>query len=652
MKNENAKTENAKNENAKPRRVRMNYKVGELPHVFFNRAAPEGARAGEHASVGNGVLWHERGRPAAAFISDARAADGRPAVVIMPSLHGGRWGPYGANGLQAAVPDTVQHVQLERWPAPLCADGLRGAATCCSVAALFAQYCDAIENDAARSVHSAGDVQGIRPDNLPQYAAAINALLALQWSDAIAQERARVAWEALRARWQLGRAGNFDIETVRAIAQQQLIEKRARDALPTLRDYFLQRENRSKAFLRAALLREKNEKDLTRAIADVLRAGLPAAMLHGLPANMAGTLADDAQTTARINRLHAAPRALSRAWQQAMRGHIDLPGDYRELPERWRVRFDEARDYANRKRARDGAREYLQRMADSAGVINAQWPQLLEYCEQHAAGVFDLENVEACERFKVLRNEINAAAADMSTQKIERARQLTRARAAWLQSSAPHWADAETRAAAKARVDVLTAAIGERETARAWQGKLADVHALLDDAQGRIIETPRAALSELVRLRGIVEGWGWNGCPEAMRRETQGRISVLRDNAMAQIDIVGELDEWKAGGQPPASASGDWLLISGARARTTRGVEVPTRAVRLAFAALDAETETAVSFRERNLMIGSYQLTRRDDDGTVHIGCHAFSAAAVEHARQQLAKIAADKAQESAEVAA
>lgn len=647
MKNENAKNENAKTENAKPRRVKMNYKVSELAHVFLNGAAPEGARAGEYASAGNGVLWHERALPAAAHISDAQAADGRPVVVIMPQGYPSRWCN---TELLRAVPDTRHAVALQRWNPGRA--GLDNGATCCSAAALVEQYSAAIEYDALRSVHSAGDVEGVRPDNLPHYAAAINELLALRWADAIAQERARVAWHALRARWQLSSAGAFDINVLRAIAQQQLIEKNARAALPTLQNYFSQRAGRSKTFERAALLRSGPLEKLQRAIADVLRAGLPAAVLHGLPANMAGTLADDAETSQRINRLHEAPQLLARAWQQAMHGNASLPDYYRELPERWRVRFDEARAHGNKRRLRNQDKQFLHSMNSSAAVLNNEWPLLLAYCEQHAAGTFNFENADACNDFKMIRNNLNAAVVDMSTGKLQRVREITHGHAELLRTPAIEWADNETRAARKVPVDELSNAIAAHENAREWAGKIANMREQLDAAACLIASTPRAAYRALQDLQSNADGWGWRYCPEQERRELLDRARVLMNQARLQQESISELAEWEAGGLPPRSAPGDWLLINGSRARTTRGAEVSTRAVRLAFAVLDAETETAVCFRERQLMIGAFQLTQRSADGTVHIGCHAFTAAAVEHARQQLAKIAADKAQESGEVAA
>lgn len=661
MKTENAKIENAKNENAsakKPGRVRMNYKVGELPHVFFNNAAPEGARAGEHARVQDGVLWHEQGVPAAAFLRDATAQDGRRVAAVLPLF--GRWA---SSVLLAAVPEQHARLQLKRWPAiptyhqPAGACELKRADRCSSAAHLVAAYMAAIERDALASVHSADDTAGENPQYLRAYVEDINALLALRWSDAVAQERARVAFNALRARWQLASNGEHELAVVRAVAQQAVIERNARNALPVLQSFFQQRAARSSARERAQLIADSSPQQLRRAIADVLRAGLPPVMLAGLPANMAGTLTDDELLARNFIRVKRAPAALSKVWAEAVRTESPgslrmLPNDYREMPARWRERFEHVRDFAARKTERAQHRAICAEAARAAAAILPLHAQAVAYAEAHEAGTLAVDDAELRAQLKICASLYQNAADVLGGGRGARARTITNGRAPWLRTAAVLWLDRDYREGELKALAPAYEAVRAHERMLEQRDKLQEKRDELAELLRRIESTPRAAQRELLQLRNVLHGWGWQGVRDTLPADADELFEQVQDalqRADARMADVSVLEEWKNGGLPPSSASGDWLLVGAKRARTTRGAEVPTRAVRYAFAVLDAEPELVVDFRNRQLMIGSFQLLERRACGGVQIGCHFFSADAVQHAREQLAKIGAqDDAQEAA----
>lgn len=624
-----------KTENAKPRRVRMNYKVSELHHLFFNRSLPEGAGAGSMAAYGNGVLWHDKHEPAAAFLTDARANDGRPAAVIMPPSISSRWT---RRELEQAAPPAVALVVLPNaWPAigakwdtsPL---NIYTGDRATSAAALCAAYTLAIDSVCAGSAHSARDAVGQEPENVPAFALAVRALLALSWSDAGARESARASLENVLNAWQLSSGGAYHKETVQAISQRRFIEKEAAVNLPFLREYVATRaaalkDKTGRARLVALLeLSKQYGRTLPAAIAAVLRAGLPPAATHGIPENLAGMLAGDSEQVARANKYLSGKRALPALWRGGgtMFAH---DSDFSGYP-RWVAESAAAcLEHAKKQRRRASNKEHITRAREIVAGLIEQAPAIIAAAATIEKGKPDYPLIMEAEE-----NDGYCYQAISRARDIERAGEIS-----GFKDRSVMWPlDVPPVNIEHAGRLVASEANAYREREK-WNIKAATMRAALPAVMESAAATPRAALSKLENTRHALRGWDWNAAPLALKNELIAECTAAIDSLYPLRDSISELDEYQNGGAAPAA--GDWLLIKGREAVTTQGARVPARAIAAAFRFIDSQPAGAFDCRAAGFKIGNYQLNGRNDAGAVIVGCHTFSAASVEHIRGQVSAI-------------
>lgn len=631
------------------------YKVGELHHLFFNRALPENARAGSMACYSGGILYHDRAAPAAAFLVDATGPDGKPAAVILPVNADGRW--HKAE-LRRAVPESVHVIDLpDEWPGDrsgyASAADVRAIAQghkCTSAAALCAAYTAAVDYRCSQAAHSATDAEGRDPVQVPGFVAAVRALLALRWNDAGAREYARAALQSVLDAWQLAPGGEYDRKTVQAIAQRRFIEGAAARHLPYLREYFSERaralEGKTGRARIGTLLNlgEKYGRCLPDAIAAVLRAGLPSAALAGLPVNMAGAFAADQASVARARDYLAAGRLAAAAWRDAIKGRApshapNVAAHDPKTPRGARESLKAAIEYAGRKRDRDAVRARIEDNARALAAVADAWPHVRALHDQFTAGAaIDWRQAGVADAVRIGERLTLCSNAPFHV------KQAAEANAAWCKgkNAALVWssilpAPADIERAADQLIDDMRAFEKRHEN----ELRADKARAALAGFVEKIENTPRQA-ARLIRgaWSDIATGWAWRDFPEELRAALVAEYQAATDQATARVDQVPAAAEFLAGGDAPDS--GDWLRINGRIARTTRGAEVPTRAIRAAFAFIDAQPAGAADWSGLGFEIGAFQLLRRDESGAVVVGCHRFSAESVDLIRAQLA--AADQA--------
>jgi hypothetical protein len=640
-----------KAETTKPRRVRMNYKVSELHHLFFNQALPEGAKAGDNAFFYAGALFHEKGQPAAAFLTDARGHDDKPAAVILPTIHGGRWSVF---ELEKAVPaDNVHAVILESWPARdygrysesglLYVEGAPNTRRYQSAPRIAACYTAAIVHDCQRAAHSAQDAAGDNPRNAPDYAAACRDLLALNWTDKAAHEYARAELEKVLNYWQLGPRGEYDHATVAAISQREKVATAAAAALPKVKQYFS---------VRAALMADKTPAGFRRRvetlsrgrmplagrisddIRDILRADLPPALLAGLPVNLAGALNADISAAARAAGYLGGPRLAAQAWS---RGGVTMAAAELALIGRGaRLELEKAAKYRVNMQRRGRVLEILTEVRENIKDLSERAPAIIAAAASIESGAPDFELIcTACE----LDNSCTRAT--MYGERIKRAGEIS-----GFKDTAIKWpldispVDLEKKSHAVRRE---ACAYADREK---WNIKAAAMRAALPAVMEKAAALPRMVISKLENTRAELRGWNWNAAPLVLRNELIAECTAALDSVYPLREAISELAEYENGGAAPAS--GDWLLIKGRDAITTSGARVPARAIEKAFAFIDSQPAGVFDCRAAGFKIGDYQLNGRDVNGAVIVGCHTFSAASVEHIRGQLAAATAARESEQA----
>jgi len=677
------------------------FKVAELAHVYMNGKAPDGARAGEYAGVVHGgrMLAHDRGSesrpplPAAVFLADATAPDGRRAVVIAAA--GCPDARYSLAELSAAVPSAdVLAVMLPSWPesdaldaAPesVCAVGRNarypardyhraGAAMAAGVDVLTRVYIASVAPAARRSILSATDTAGdtTAAAVVQRHVSAAAALLSLAWADPAAQERARAALRAVCEHWHIDAAGSSaDIAILRAVAQRDAIAAQARAQAPRLRMYFDARAAVRGPAARLALVETHRADTLGNAIAAVLRAGMAfgSVGLESVPADAAAVIAADCASVGRVRNMRAAlstiygGRPLS--WSAA-----GLPRGLVAESQRRKAQADAITGRAHRvdeagRDSRDiaAAPSVVARAAAAAAALDAlPWQSADAYEVRDALAslpdiVTDREHgdhirgpimhagslrrlADLAGRVRPTMQAVCGRAEARATRRGTRplpARMADRI-GAWRAISAPldDGAIITTLRAAADRWDRTGRALACAENAKT-NISAAEAHL----AAGR----PRAALEAVGRVSG---GWETRaafrvGAANSVVVDAFGRdgaaivaaVRALEAEASAAAGAIDEMAEWRNGGAAPRTG-GDHMRLSadGRRVVTSRGAEVATSAVRRALAWLDAQPDGPVSCR---FEIGHYVLTGRDADGCVTVGCHRFGRDAVQYIRDAIA---------------
>jgi hypothetical protein len=616
-----------KTENAKPRRARMNYKVSELHHLFFNQALPEGAKAGEMAAYSNGTLWHDKGKPAAAFLIDARGPGDIPAALILPDCEGARWS---SNELMKAAPEGVKAVVLKAWPGERTCWSDNARAICAnnrfrSAAGMLQALTAAVDYDCSRAAHSARDAAGNDPVNVPRYVAAARELLSLDWNDAGARESARAALQAVLDVWQLSDAGEYNLKAVQAVSMRKHREKEAAPALVKVRDYFTARAAaaavKTPAGFKARLAAANDARRLGDSIAAVLAADIPAALLAGLPVNLSGAIAADAAWLDRVNARAEDWNAARDMWAGNGRTyhgrHFTAAGA--------RADYDAALKYQRAKGRRADVRSKLQTAAGCLEHLNELAGLLPDLLAGIESGAPDYGRMDVVNRGRAA----STCAGIVASYNDEFCKGKNPALV--YPAGLPAAADLDAMAG---RIKGELAAYEEREK---YNLQASRIRADIARALALATTTPRKALAGM----GLVYGWQWQNAPEELRATVKAEHDAAAATLRAACENVSEIEEYENGGAAPGY--GDWLLIKGREAITTRGARVPARAIEKAFLFIDSQPAGAFDCRAAGFKIGDYQLNGRDDNGAVIVGCHTFSAASVEHIRAQLAAAATSR---------
>ena len=593
-------------------KLKMNYRVAELPHLFFNRALPEGARAGAYAHYSDGVLYHDQREAAAAFLIDASGPDGKPAAVIFPNASDGRWWQ---NNLARAVPETVENVLLQAWPSGAYMALKAGVRT---VADIAAAYTAAIGIDCEKAAHSANDAAGTEPVSVPRYVEAVNGLLALQWNDAGKREAARAALAAMVAAWGLSDGGAYNLDLVRAISQRRKIEKAAAENAEHLTRYFAERKN-SKAGLRdrVAFIHGHAEGAL-KAAAAIARAGWPAGMMAGIPTNAAAAIMADTARAARAVEYMKGANAARLCW--AGRG-VDVI--YSSLGKMYAESCQAAATYRQNKARRDTAKLNIKNAAQAAAEAGQLWPLMQSALAELQAAEPD---------YSVILAAAGHGANYTFASQHKRALELPQ------NPRAPIWPAHIDAAELDQAVKTVTKAAAAYRDREKYNVAAADVREKIAAALSAAETMPRYSLDRLQWSRLNASGWYfWNGAPAALRESLEAEAEAARAHVETLKAGVSELAEYENGGNAPASGN-DWLLIKGREAVTTRGARVPARAIAAALVFIDRQPAGPFDCREHDIKIGAFQLYGRDHADGVTVGCHYFTAEAVDHIRAQLAR--------------
>lgn len=605
--------------------MKKKFKVAELPHAFFNSLALDGCSAGVGAVVVGETLFHETRAPAAAFLRDAVASDGKRVAIIAPVYpdSAARWSP---DVLARAVPPSIATLRVEAWPHG--GNPWRAFSEYAeSAARLVAGYTASVNAACHAAIHSADDTEGEKPVDLAHYVRTINALLTLDWCDKVTRANLERLWYETRDRWQLSDTGDYSLTIVRAIAQRDRIMELAREALPRVRDYFSRRGKVATLRDRLALTGPVLKSDLESAIARVLRAGVPDT--ESLPVNMLQSVARDFAATERAERMRRYPAAMGAMWRRALDGNF--PGCSTDgVPARFLAQIAEARELSARIDARRRHKQCLANLSNALEKAESNYSAFLALSDDSKAS----DAITICQE---LRRHTGYTGTGVShyAEKVE--------------SFAPRYPLLASPRVAFWRNDeamrALTDAAGKRADAyqeRAKRERLVDaVNAWLEKfnaARASIATTPRAALVALRDLEYHASTWNARQNYGDAVAEFRELCAAAIADAMGMRDAVSAIAEWKNGGAAPEL--GDWLRINGNRARTTRGVEVPTRAIVAALRWLDSQPEGA-AHPPQPMDIGGYDFAGRDAAGFVRVGCHTFSPDAVADIRAQLQERAA-----------
>ncbi len=657
------------------------YRVAELPHVFANitrdnATAADGFRAGELAKVAGAVLYH--GRAAAmARVTDATAPDGTPVYMIAPQYQDAdaRWSPH---TLRAAVPEQEKPgrvVVLEQWPHAMAPGryvaffGPSNGAGLESAAYVFERYLASFEAAGMRSVRSEIDPEGENPcEWLRHYSAALRDVLALKWADPIAQHDARKAWAAMRDRWGASADGGTDLAVVRAIATREHLSRKAAASVGTLRDYFTVRATVRTVRDRAAMLDRFPERELSAAVAAVLRAGVPADCAALFGANPAATIVEDRQRAARLDRWQNAQNRLAEGgriarqqtaafwrgaitWREVRRYNDETGRQLGAVTPSQKAAAAELSRVVNQTADRAAARHFAAeaaRLVAFAGERNAAALAALDALAAYSDPCDDDESVPVAEWWGAVHEAVDTAreARDILP-RVKNPRQratLAAFTGSWPLDYQPGRGPASSPLFEKFRAAETNKANWCNRNAEKMEA--AGIRKDWTDILERAERMPRLA------LRQLEAGGRWNFCrpnywsyygpvkDDALRDALRAEFATVRESVRAKIDAISAADEFRAGGDPPGA--GDWCRVKGGRVTTTRSAQVTVRDVCRAFRLLDALPAGPAELADRRFMLGPYQLLRRTDNGTVVVGCHYFSAEAVAMLRADLA--AADDA--------
>jgi len=566
--------------------MKMKFKVSELVHVFMNSAAPDGAQAGEHAYVKNEVLFHSRRTPAAAFLADIEPLT----VITFTPTDKARWS---RSELKAAVPPTLPLVEIfahlridgEERSAEFIVDKLLERAT---------ERCKAFGSGELDTYHTNRTFNAAAV-----YLRDVATLLALNWKDLVAKYKATQTFEALKAKYMLNADFTAPNLVVHAISRREWLEKESLTGKQYLTDYAQDRKAVSTIVQVHEFTRRYQHSKLTSSIASILAVELPTSYYGQLAFK---TLADYEALQKRSNNYTISKEFfpnLKRAWK----GYV--PNNYDNYPLRWKNQIKEAMAFSDIKRNRKNKLNVVANFQEVFKMVQAFDWTLLDDQSKGSADV--TKNILEQGR----TNYINARQLITQYKLINPACKITL------------FDDAQET------IKKFDAAIHGIKAKALLQEALNAISKALD-----IVPTmPRKAKSDFNEYYFTQSKLG----AEYQQLKTHyDSFQATIEQTMLTVTVE---QEYLNGGDAPRGR-GDWLRAKGESTQTTRGVTVKTRdAVRM-LRMLDSLEPIEQDFRDRRLMIGPYQLLSRQSNGTVIVGCHTFSAEAIELYRSQVTEIA------------
>lgn len=592
---------------------KSSFKVSELHHAFFNHIANNGATAGVNARVIGSTLFHEPQVPAASFIAGLRVES----LVIFPA-HNANESRWTVIDLRAAIPrKDMPVVILQQWPQ------LRDwNPEAFNVSELCKRYMASIESDARRSIHSVNDTEGVTPTKIPAYAAALNDLIALAWIDGNARQATMRAWRKLRDNWNIAEDGKSDISTMRAIAQREAIEAEAIRPRETLNNYFNARNAVVTIPQRLALVESFTRSDLNDSICRIMRAGLSPAERRLYTVNPSALIAADFDSVKRAADIRAFPRFMAGLWREIVHNQrVYARGtSARAWPQRMHDAANSAFDYAGKRQERERVKAALAEsiVALKSGQIAAQELDALKDTDAFDSRLATLRTYRAA--YRGHGSDCVQTAARWIGENFPKHPALREYAA-----TIAHGNDAQIQRVEDA-LNNMAAQIREREAAARVA---AMIEIISDCARMMLSGLPRSALQKLSRdtypLQSYSAASQYGDSLQDLKERAEQCNALCRAKALR---VPAEV-EWMNGGTV-APDNGDWMRVIGERGKTTRGVEVSMKGVRIALAWL-AKQPPGKAVAPAGFEISGYSFTGRDADGTVRVGCHAFTPAAVEN---------------------
>ena len=555
--------------------------VEQLLHVFLNGGAMHNHRAGLYAYTADGVLYGGgSGDPAVSFLTDA-TFEGKSVVA---HRYNGKWAPH---YIVAATPDQTVHAVHVR-------NVNRAALMSRSVYTLF----DAIFKELQSKLLSLSNAAGERERvyHVPELLHVLRDLLKLEWADVPAHTRSNDALDAFVQEWRIDSKGEYELEYARALAQQKAIVSEAQQAAKKCED-LLQRVEHSES--------ERSPQRVVFGNFEQVLAPLVLANAHG---HYSGLIQKCLDAKAKYERLRrkAFVQALLKAESEG-RACEYSETSLSDVPAHIQRRFDKYRSDKQNATRRYYALRNVKLAQTTLSAYNAATAELDSLIQ---------ETMRATEA-DVLRDDLKVRLYDASAAFTKLYGEAHRVPERYRRHIVP---DTTLQAA------------------EAAQSRLSNVRNLFDQSQVRIRQ--RSYIAEIVQQtrdalsagRPRLAAKKFNSLPIAAAADH----AELYSSIVAAIAEVSPIQEWENGGTYDSAEGHDGMRITtNGRIRTSRGVEVPIRAVERAIRYVDAQPEGAF---ECSVSIGSFTMRGRTAYGVIRVGCHTFDQDMVDYIRSAIAR--------------
>lgn len=437
----------------------MVYSVAELPHRYFNNACPDGARAGEHAIVKGGILFHTKSMPAAKIHTDIT-----PATVLINNRNE-RWNTV---SLSTAVPDTYAKVRLDAYYSTSVFGDLSKM-----VAWLLSQLQRLCEESATATEERQPSVSLIHT-----YRSDVLTLLGLDWHDKVAHTRLTEQWHALREEWYLDETR---VELLRAVAMRKAAESKARAGVEWLANFAREfSEQTDKQMLARVASFDVSANDIVSKIADVRRAGFDALVPPNLPAMYRAIMRYERR--AKVHRVHHK----FKQWRSSRRAEFSVT----ELPTWMRDEYHAYTEAVGKETRRKYAKLEAQEVLNCATELSSEDP--VKRSEAAHWLLYRGTRIPTAARLKMLRMT-NEQLAKIYNEAIDAKNAQAKEREA---------AEMEARVVAQcAEIDASVERY--RNTPRAWGANITPPWSATTEQKARIEECARIA-REAIAARKLV----------------------------------------------------------------------------------------------------------------------------------------------------